>query len=149
MTIRDFMTTGVQTVGPDTTILEVAQLMRDVDTGVVPVVSGALLAGVVTDRDIVVRVIADGADPATARVEDYMTRNPTTVSPETGIQQAAQLMQRDQIRRLPVTQGTELVGIISIGDLAVDTGKDKLVGDTLEEISEPAAPSLYVRPEVV
>lgn len=142
MTIRDYMTTNVQTADPDTTIFEVAQLMRDVDTGVVPVVSGALLAGVITDRDIVVRAIADGADPSTARVEDYMTRTPTTVTTDTGVQQALQLMQRDQVRRLPVVRGTELVGIISIGDLAVDTGKDKAVGDTLEEISRPAEPDL-------
>ncbi|MDP9382117.1 MAG: CBS domain-containing protein [Chloroflexota bacterium] len=142
MSIRDIVTTNVQTVDPDATIFEVAQLMRDVDTGVVPVVSGGLLAGVLTDRDIVVRVIADGADPRTARVNDYMTRNPTTVTLDTGIQQAAQLMQRDQVRRLPVVQGPELVGIISIGDLAVDTDKDRLVGDTLEEISRPAAPDL-------
>ncbi len=142
MTIRDYMTTGVQTVGPDATLFEVAQLMRDIDTGVVPVVSGATLVGLITDRDIVVRAIADGADPSTAKVEDYLSRNPTTVSPDTGVQQAAQLMQRDQIRRLPVVQGTELVGIISIGDLAVDTGKDRLIGDTLEDISRPAEPTL-------
>lgn len=142
MTIRDYMTTNVQTADPNTTLFEVAQLMRDVDTGVVPVVSGGALVGLITDRDIVVRAIADGADPSTAKVEDYLSRTPTTVSPDTDVQQAAQLMQRDQIRRLPVVQGTELVGIISIGDLAVDTGKDKLVGDTLEDISRPAEPTL-------
>lgn len=141
MSIRDYMTTGVQTVGPDATILEVARIMRDVDTGIVPVVSGAMLEGVITDRDIVVRVLADGADPATAKVEDYLSRVPTTVSPDTPVQQALQLMQRDQIRRLPVVEGVELVGIISIGDLAVDTGKDKAVGDTLEDISRPADPA--------
>lgn len=142
MTIRDYMTTGVQTVGPDTTLFEVAQLMRDIDTGVVPVMSGSVLVGLITDRDIVVRAVADGADPSTAKAEDYLSRNPTTVSPDTDVQQAAQLMQRDQIRRLPVVQGTELVGIISIGDLAVDTGKDKLIGDTLEDVSRPAEPTL-------
>lgn len=141
VTIRDIMTTGVRTVDPSTTLFDVAQLMRDVDTGVVPVVSGGMLMGVITDRDIVVRAIADGADPKTATAEEYFTRNPTTVSPDTTVQDAAQLMQRDQIRRLPVVQGAELVGIISIGDLAVDTGKDKLVGDTLEEISAPAGPA--------
>lgn len=141
MTIRDYMTSGVHTAQPETTLYEVAQMMRDVDTGVVPVLSGAQLMGVITDRDIIVRAIADGADPKTARCEHYLTRNPATVTPDTTLQQAAQLMQRDQVRRLPVVQGTELVGIISIGDVAVDTGKDKLVGDTLEEISTPATPA--------
>lgn len=139
--VRDIMTTGVQTVGPDTTLFQVAQVMRDVDTGVVPVLSGGMLVGLITDRDIVVRAIADGADPNIATAEQYLTRTPTTVSPDATVQEAAQLMQRDQVRRLPVVQGTELVGILSIGDLAVDTGKDRLVGDTLEEISEPAVPS--------
>ncbi len=138
MTVETYMTTGVQTAQPETTLYEVAQLMRDIDTGVVPVVSGGALVGIITDRDIVVRAVADGADPRTARCEDYLTRNPTTVTPDTSVQQAAQLMQRDQVRRLPVVSGSDLVGIISLGDLAVTTGKDKLVGDTLEEISEPS-----------
>ena len=140
MTIRDIMTTGPTTVDPNTTLSQVAQVMRDVDTGVVPVVSGGLLMGLITDRDIVVRAIADGADPQTATAEQYLTRNPTTVEPDSTLQQAADLMQRDQIRRLPVVQGGELVGIVSIGDLA-EEGKDKLVGDTLEEISTPSQPA--------
>ncbi len=142
MTIREFMTTDVRTVDPQTTLADAARVMRDTDTGVVPVVNGAVLEGIITDRDIVVRAIADGADPSSALVQDYLTRNPTYAGPQTTIQEAAQLMQRDQIRRLPVVEGTELIGIISIGDLAVDTGQDRLVGDTLQDISRPtdAAP---------
>ncbi len=141
MTIQDYMTTGVTTVSPETTLFEAAQIMRDVDTGVVPVVSGGVLVGLITDRDIVVRAIADGADPSTARCEEYLSRNPTTVSPDASVQKAAGLMQRDQVRRLPVVRDGELVGIISIGDLAVDTGRDKLVGETLEDISTPSQPT--------
>ncbi|MEJ7653128.1 MAG: CBS domain-containing protein [Chloroflexia bacterium] len=139
MSVETYMTTGVRTATPDTTLFEAAQMMRDVDTGVLPVVSGAMLVGVITDRDIVVRAIADGADPNTATCENYLTRNPTTVSTDATIKEAAGLMQRDQVRRLPVVRDSELVGIISIGDIAVDTGRDRLVGDTLEEISEPNA----------
>ncbi len=141
MTIQDYMTTGVTTVSPETTLFEVAQIMRDVDTGVVPVVSGGVLVGLITDRDIVVRAIADGADPSSATCEEYLSRNPTTVSPDASVQEAAGLMQRDQVRRLPVVRDGELVGIISIGDLAVDTGRDKLVGETLEDISTPSQPT--------
>ncbi|MDQ3327925.1 MAG: CBS domain-containing protein [Chloroflexota bacterium] len=142
MTIREYMTTDVRTVDGQTTLAEAAQVMRDTDTGVVPVVSGAVIEGVITDRDIVIRAIAEGADPNTALVQDYLTRNPTYAEPDTTIQQATQLMQRDQVRRLPVVEGTQLVGIISIGDLAVDTGQDRLIGDTLQDISRPtdAAP---------
>ncbi len=141
MTIQDYMTTGVTTVSPETTLFEVAQIMRDVDTGVVPVVSGGVLVGLITDRDIVVRAIAEGADPSTATSEEYLSRNPTTVSPDASVHEAAGLMQRDQVRRLPVVRDGELVGIISIGDLAVDTGRDKLVGETLEDISTPSQPA--------
>lgn len=142
MTIREYMTTDVRTVDSQTTLAEAARVMRDTDTGVVPVVSGAVLEGVITDRDIVIRAIADGADPSRALVQDYLTRNPTYAEPETTIQAATQMMQRDQIRRLPVVEGTELIGIISIGDLAVDTGRDRLMGDTLQDISRPTDTTL-------
>ncbi|MBA2362922.1 MAG: CBS domain-containing protein [Chloroflexia bacterium] len=142
MTIREYMTTDVRTVDSQTTLAEAARVMRDTDTGVVPVVSGAVLEGVITDRDIVIRAIADGADPSRALVQDYLTRNPTYAEPETTIQEATQMMQRDQIRRLPVVEGTELIGIISIGDLAVDTGRDRLMGDTLQDISQPTDTTL-------
>ncbi len=131
------MTTDVRTIDGQTTLMAAAQVMRDTDTGVVPVVSGAVIEGVITDRDIVIRAIAEGADPNSALVQDYLTRNPTYAEPDTTIQQATQLMQRDQIRRLPVVDGTQLVGIISIGDLAVVTGQDRLMGDTLQDISRP------------
>jgi len=131
------VTTDVRTIDGQTTLVGAAQVMRDTDTGVVPVVNGAVIEGVITDRDIVIRAIAEGADPNSALVQDYLTRNPTYAEPDTTIQQATQLMQRDQVRRLPVVDGTQLVGIISIGDLAVDTGQDRLMGDTLQDISRP------------
>jgi CBS domain-containing protein len=140
MKISEIMTKDVQTVSPDMDLVMVAQHMRDLDVGVIPVVENGNLLGVITDRDIVVRALAGGGDPLTATVSTYMTTDPTTVSPDDDVQRAAEIMAREQIRRLPVVQDGTLVGIVSIGDVAVDVGKDRLVGEALEQISTPSKP---------
>lgn len=140
MQVREIMTTDVQSVTPDTDLITVATHMRDLDVGVVPVVENGQLTGIITDRDIVIRALASGLEMRGARVADFMTANPTSLKPTDDVQQAAQLMGREQIRRLPVVENGTLVGILSIGDVAVDTRKDHLTGNALEQISEPSEP---------
>jgi CBS domain-containing protein len=141
MKLKDVMTSNVQVVAPDATIREAAALMRALDIGPLPVCDGRRLLGVVTDRDLTVRATADGRDPNTTRVREVMSEGVVTCFEDDDVKTAAQLMQREQIRRLPVlSRDKMLVGIVSLGDLALEAGDDKLTGRTLEEISEPAQP---------
>jgi len=95
------------------------------------------LVGVITDRDIVVRVVADGLDPHLEQAALHMTRDPISVSPDTSVDAAAKIMADQQIRRLPVVEDGKLVGYLALGDLALQN-RDARIGDTLEQISEPA-----------
>jgi CBS domain-containing protein len=140
MRVAEIMTTDVQTVSPDDDLVTVAQYMRTLDVGVIPVVENRRLLGVITDRDIVIRAIAEGRDPVSARARDHMTPDPTTVTQDQDVREVAEIMAREQIRRVPVVDGGTLVGIVSLGDVAVDSGKDRLSGETLEEISTPSRP---------
>lgn len=140
MQISEIMTSDVQTVTPDTDLVTVAKYMKDLDVGVIPVVEGQQLVGLITDRDIVIRAIASGKQANQSQVREHMSPSPTTVSPNDSVTKAAEIMSREQIRRLPVVDGGTLVGIVSIGDVAVDAQKDKLTGNALEQISEPSRP---------
>lgn len=140
MKITEIMTRDVQTVTPETDLVTVAKYMKDLNVGVIPVVEGQTLLGLITDRDIVIRALAKGIDVRDAAVRDYISADPTSVSSEDDVQRAAEIMAREQIRRLPVVDGGKLVGIVSLGDVAVDTGKDALSGNALEQISEPSQP---------
>ena len=135
MNIRDVMTANPRTVTPDDTIQNAARVMRDEDTGVVPVVENGRTVGVVTDRDIVVRAVADGSQ-LSRPVREIVTGNLVSASPDMSTREAADLMSEHQVRRLPVVENERLVGIVSIGDLAVKEGKDGRMGDTLQGISE-------------
>jgi CBS domain-containing protein len=137
MKIRDIMTTDVEVVRAQTPLREAARLMRDVDTGFLPVGEGDRLVGTLTDRDIVVRAIAGGHDPDTATVRDAMTDELVFCYEDQDTSEAAQLMAERQVRRLPVVdRDRRLLGIVSQGDLATRTSDDDLVGQTVEEISE-------------
>jgi len=140
MRVSELMTKNIRTVTPDTDLVTVAKSMKELDVGVIPVVEGEQLVGLITDRDIVIRAIASGIHAHEGRVREYMSPNPTTLSPDDDVQHATEIMAREQIRRLPVVEGGKLVGIVSIGDVAVDARKDKLTGDALEQISEPSRP---------
>jgi CBS domain-containing protein len=134
MNIRDIMTPNPRTVSPDDTIESAARIMRDEDTGAVPVVQDGRPVGMVTDRDIVIRAVADGA---TSRpVREVVSGRLISVSPDASTREATDLMSEHQIRRLPVVENDRLVGIVSLGDLAVKEAKDRRVGDTLQSISE-------------
>ena len=135
MHIRDVMTPNPRTVTPDDTIQNAACIMRDEDTGAVPVVDNGRAIGMVTDRDIVVRAIADGSQ-LNRPVREIVTSAVVTATPDMSTREAAQLMSEHQIRRLPVVEGERLVGIVSLGDIAVKEGKDSRSGDTLQSISE-------------
>src|SRR5207248_1358696 len=138
MKVKDIMTKNPETVGPGTTVADVARLMRDLDVGIVPVVNEDQLMGVITDRDITIRVTAAGLAPFEVSVQDFLSPNPVSVSPNDDLDKARQVMADHQIRRLLVTEGNKLVGILSIGDVATkDKSEDAETGETLEEISEP------------
>jgi CBS domain-containing protein len=134
MNIRDVMTSNPRTVAPGDTIQNAARIMRDEDTGVVPVVDNGRPVGIVTDRDIVVRAVADGQ--LNRPIRDIVSADMVTARPDMSTREAAQLMSEHQVRRLPVVENERLVGIVSIGDLAVKDGNDKRVGDALQDISQ-------------
>ena len=136
MKIRDLMTTNVATCSRNATVVEAARQMQSQNVGSVPVVNGDRLAGIITDRDIVVNCVAKGGDCATATVESCMTTNPVTVTPETDAHEAARLMASEQIRRLPVVENGKLIGICSLGDLAVVDIHVNEAGEALSGISE-------------
>ncbi|MSO56838.1 MAG: CBS domain-containing protein [Acidobacteria bacterium] len=135
MKIRDVMTTNHKTVSPDDTIQAAARIMQSEDTGAVPVVNNGRVLAVVTDRDIVVRVVAAGGS-VTDPVRTIASKDVICASPEMTTREASDLMSQHQIRRLPVVENDQLVGIVSLGDIAVKEGKDSRTGDTLQGISE-------------
>ena len=138
MKVRDIMTKDPETVGPGTYIGDVAKMMRDLDVGIIPVVSDGDLKGVITDRDITIRVTAAGLSPFEVTVQDFISPNPVSISPNDDVEKARELMSEHQIRRLLVTDGDKLVGIVSLGDLATkDQTEDAATGEVLEDISEP------------
>jgi len=134
MNVRDVMTSNPRTVSPDDGIQVAARIMKEEDTGVVPVVENGRAVGIVTDRDIVLRAVAEGG--VDRPVRDIATREVFCVRPDDSTREAERIMSQRQIRRLPVVEGDRLVGIVSLGDIAVKEGKDGRTGDTLESISE-------------
>src|SRR6185503_17835752 len=135
MNIREVMTPNPQCVAPGDSIQNAARIMRDCDTGAVPVVDNGRPVGIVTDRDIVIRAVADGGQ-LNRPVRDIVSSNIVCVTPDMSTHEAADLMSEHQVRRLPVVENERIVGIVSLGDRAVKEAKDKRVGDTLEHISE-------------
>jgi len=138
--VRDIMTRNVACLNPDSTVLEAAQLMQKHNVGSIPVCDESGVVGIVTDRDIVVRNIAHGKDPRTTPVRDVMTSQVTTVGPDADLKAASATMSEKKIRRLPVVENNQLVGIISLGDVATSAMHDVEVSSTLAEISSPSRP---------
>ena len=135
--IRDVMTANPECVSEKDSVLQVARIMRDKDTGVVPVVDGKKVIGMITDRDIVVRAIADGKDLSSVRANEVMTKSVRSVKEDSTVDEVLSLMGNAEVRRVPVVNTKdELVGIVSIGDLAVQTTRDGQVGKAVENISE-------------
>jgi CBS domain-containing protein len=134
--VRHAMTEAPKTAKPDMNAADAAALMKQFDTGVIPIAKGEELLGLVTDRDLVLRVIAERKDPTEVRLGDILTRSPVTVSPDTKISEARDLMAEHRVRRLPVVKRDRLVGILSLGDLALADASKRAVGEALEEVSE-------------
>jgi CBS domain-containing protein len=135
MNIRDVMTANPTCVSPDDSIQNAARIMRDEDTGIVPVVENGRPVGLLTDRDIVVRAVAEDGQ-LNRPIREIVTGNIVSARPDMSTREAAELMSEHQVRRLPVVENDHLVGIVSIGDLAVKEGRDSRVGDALQHISE-------------
>lgn len=136
---REIMTPNVTTANPAMTLSEVARMMRDGDMGALPVVDGGKLVGIVTDRDIVVRAIAEGLDNS-AKIGDVMTREIFSVRPDDFVFAAIRLMGDKQVRRIPVVnEDGSLAGILAMADIALEMEDQQEIAETLEEISSGKA----------
>ncbi len=134
-TITDVMSTDIQYCTPLDNVFEVAVIMKDYDVGAVPIVEEGKVLGIITDRDIAIRGVAS-KHPGSTKVTDIMSTSLVTVSPHTSVSEAADLMASKQIRRLPVVEDGRLVGMVSLGDLAVRQTLEQAANDALSEISE-------------
>lgn len=137
MKVRDIMTKNVAQIRPDASVYDAAMLMQRNNVGSIPVCDRSGVVGIITDRDIVVRNIVTGSDSKTTPVSSIMTTNVTTVTPDTEIDRVGDIMAGKQIRRIPVVENNTLVGIVALGDLAVDKRFDVEASQALTEISKP------------
>jgi len=128
-TVEEIMTTNPRTVNVDATVLEAAQVMRDNDIGDVIVVEDGQVTGIVTDRDIAVRAVAEGRDPESTTVGEICTTGIKAIEPGASVDDAVRMMREHDIRRLPVVKNGRPVGIISLGDLAVERDPDSTLAD--------------------
>ncbi len=138
MKVHEVMTSSVDWVSPDTSVVEVAQLMKKDDVGSVPICKGNELVGIITDRDIVLKVVAAGGDTKNTSVKEIMSKDIKSVTSNQDVHEAADLMSKYQIRRLPVVEQGKLVGILAIGDLAIEKIHINEAGDALSDISQGA-----------
>jgi CBS domain-containing protein len=135
-TISEVMTSDPRSVTADSTVAEAARLMRDEDAGIVPITEGERLVGVVTDRDIAIKVAAEGKDPQSTKVSEIAASNLVTIDPQQDLDEALQLMAKHQVRRLPVVEEDgRLVGILAQADVARYADPAR-TGEVVEEISE-------------
>jgi CBS domain-containing protein len=128
-TVEEIMTRDPRTVNADDPVIDAARIMRDSDIGDAVVMDGGQVTGIVTDRDIVVRGVAEGIDAESASVSDVCTTGVETIEPEASVDEALSLMREKDIRRLPVAKNGRPVGIISLGDLAVEREPDSTLAD--------------------
>jgi len=134
--IKEVMTSNPRTVTADSTVAEAARLMRDEDAGIVPIIEGERLVGVVTDRDIAIKVAAEGKDPQSTKVTEIAASDLVTIDPQQDLDEALRLMAQHQVRRLPVVEEDgRLVGILAQADVARHADAER-TGEVVEEISE-------------
>lgn len=140
MQVKNIMTNNVSCVNPESSINETAQLMKNLNVGAIPVCNNKQVLGIITDRDIAIRNVANNGninDP----VKNYMSKQLVYGSPELSTDEAARLMAENQIRRLPIIEDGTLVGIVSLGDLAVQSETDMEAAEALSSISTPSKPN--------
>jgi len=141
MNVSEIMTTDFEMIEATCSLTEAAEKMKSLNVGFLPVKEGTRLAGLVTDRDIVIRGLAEGLDPGSTQVKDIISSEVVYCYDDESVDDAARLMEDNQVRRLIiVNHGQTPVGILSIGDIAVKSGQVQLAAEILERISEPAAP---------
>ncbi|MFZ5816603.1 MAG: CBS domain-containing protein [Bacillota bacterium] len=143
MKLRELMTQNVRTCRQDSQLTDVARIMAEVNCGCVPVVEGERVVGVITDRDIVLRAVAEGRDIRTTPVKECMTTPVITAAPDMDAHRAAELMAAKQIRRLCVVDGERLVGIVALGDMATERIHVDEAGKALSDISVPSRPGAH------
>ena len=138
--LREVMTTNVQCCSPQDQVSQAAMLMKQLNVGSIPVCENQNnVIGMITDRDIVLRCVAENL-PTTTSIQQVMSQNVVTASPDMSVDKAAHLMSEKQIRRLPIVENGQLVGIVAIGDLATDHPSAEEAGHGLSDISAPSQP---------
>jgi CBS domain-containing protein len=138
MLVKEIMTPDVEVVSPGDTLEQAARKMEVLDIGPLPVCEGRRVVGMITDRDITVRATAAGCDPKTTLVHDAMSQDIICCYEDQDVREAARLMKEEQIRRLLVmNRANDLVGIVSLGDLATEAGGQGQPGEVLKKVSEP------------
>jgi CBS domain-containing protein len=135
--VRDAMTENPRSIGASASVVEAARLMREEHIGSLPITEEKKLVGMITDRDITTRVVAEAADPKVTSVEDVYSRDLISVEPDQDLDEALQLMARHQVRRLPVVENDRLIGIVAQADIA-RAENEKKTGQLVEAISEPS-----------
>ena len=136
--VRDTMTADPRSISASASVVEAARLMRQEHIGSLPITDDEKLVGMITDRDITTRVVAEAADPRTMSVGDVYSRDLISVEPDKDLGEALQLMARHQVRRLPVVENGRLVGIVAQADIALSEN-ERMTGELVEAISEPSA----------
>lgn len=143
MKLKDIMTKDVVAVKPDTSVYDAAQLMKDKNIGSIPICQDNMnVDGILTDRDIVLRVVCTDKDPKKTSCQSIMTDDLTVGQTDMDINEALDLMGGEQVRRLPVVENNKLVGFVALGDMAVNSDFDSAAEDALSEISTPSQPRM-------
>lgn len=137
MLVKDIMSKDVACVSSEDSIERAAQLMKQYDVGSIPVCNQEKVVGIVTDRDIAVRVVAEGQDTKSQKVCDIMTTNPAVGNPDMNVKDAVEIMSRNQIRRLPIVGNDNLVGIVALADISLEPTLSNNAEDALKDISKP------------
>jgi CBS domain-containing protein len=137
MKVKEIMSKDVASVNTDDSVERAAQLMKQYDVGSIPVCQQQKVIGIITDRDIALRSIADGKDTKQQKVQEIMSSNPVVGNPEMDVDDAARIMSQKQIRRLPIVDNNSLVGIVALGDISVEPTEQRTAEEALKNISQP------------
>lgn len=141
MKLKEIMTRDVEVVAPRSPIKEAAEKMKSLDVGLMPVCDGNRLTGMLTDRDITVRAVSEGRDPNTTKVEDVMTPEVVFAFEDSDVSEAAEMMERHQIRRLIILdRQKQMAGVVSLGDVAFKAKDKDLTAEVTQRVSDPAQP---------